>query len=92
MSVFNLPKEQYIGTIASIALLVDITRIPIYFGQGFLDPEHIRYIPILFVIAFVWSWIGKQLVKVLPQEVFRKIILGGVMVLSVFLILQGLSA
>lgn len=33
MTLFNLKKEQYIATIASIALLVDFTRIPLYLNQ-----------------------------------------------------------
>lgn len=36
MTLFGLSRERYIATIASIALLVDLTRIPIYFSQGFL--------------------------------------------------------
>jgi uncharacterized membrane protein YfcA len=91
MSLFKLPKEQYIATIASIALLVDATRIPIYFGHGFLDKQYLRYIPVLFVIAFVGSRTGKQIVKKLPAEVFRKLILGAIIVLSGVLVLQGAS-
>lgn len=34
LTAFGLSKEAYIATIASIALLVDITRIPVYFANG----------------------------------------------------------
>ena len=53
MTLFGLKKEVYVSTIASIALLVDFTRIPIYFGNGFLETQYFWYIPILFVIAFI---------------------------------------
>lgn len=53
MTLFGLKKEVYVATIASIALLVDFTRIPIYFGNGFLEKEYFWYVPILFVIAFI---------------------------------------
>jgi uncharacterized protein len=62
MTLFGLSKERYIATIASIALLVDFTRIPIYFGQGFLSKEYFSLIPILLLIAFLGSFFGKKIV------------------------------
>ena len=88
MTLFRLSKESYVATIASIALLVDVTRIPIYFGQWFLDTEHLRYIPILFVLAFMWSWIGKQFVKKVETKILRKIILVTIIVVSALLAWQ----
>jgi len=88
MSIFNLPKEQYIATIASIALLVDFTRIPIYFWQWFLNSEYIRLIPVLFVIAFVGSWTGRYIVRFIPQALFRKLILWAIWLLSLLIIVQ----
>lgn len=91
LTVFNLPKEQYIATIASIALLVDITRIPLYFEQGFLDYEYLLYVPILFIIAFAGSYIGKKIVSYLDQQLLKKIILIGIMILSLVLAYQWLQ-
>lgn len=90
MQAFHLPKEQYIATIASIALIVDITRIPIYFWQWFLDKSYLWMIPVLFLIAFVWSRTGKQIVKKLPEVFFRKLILLCVSGMSIVLFYQGL--
>ena len=91
LTVFNLPKEQYIATIASIALLVDITRIPLYFGQWFLDHRYLIYIPILFIIAFIGSYIGKKIVSQMNQKILKKIILIGIMILSLILVYQWLQ-
>lgn len=91
MSLFRLPKEQYIATIASIALLVDATRIPLYFGQWFLDPAYLRYIPVLFLIAFLGSRTGKRIVQKINTALFRKIILIAIMVVSMLLVWQGSS-
>lgn len=88
MTMFALPKEQYIATIATVALIVDFTRIPIYFGNGFLDKDLWILIPILFVVAFVGSWIGKRVVKVISETIFRKIILGAIIVLSLLFVYQ----
>lgn len=85
MTLFGLAKERYIATIASIALLVDLTRIPLYFGQGFLSREYIHLIPILLIIAFIGSWIGKKVVNIIPTEILRRAILIGIIVMSLWL-------
>lgn len=88
MSLFRLPKEQYIATIALVALLVDATRIPIYFNAWFLDDNYILLIPFLFLTAFVWSYIWKRVVSFLPEQVFKKIILVWIMLLSLVFVYQ----
>jgi len=75
LTAFGLPKEKYIATSAAVALAVDITRIPIYFAGGFLEREYYWYIPLLFIIALAGSFTGKQIVKRVPQEEFKKIVL-----------------
>lgn len=88
MTLFWLSKERYIATIASVALLVDFTRIPLYFEQWFMDSKYYIYIPILFIIAFVWSWIGKQIVTTIDNTILKKIILFAIIVISWLLIYQ----
>ncbi len=91
MSMFQLPKEQYIATIATVALIVDATRIPIYFGNGFLESKFWFLIPILFCTAFIGSFIGKKIITLLPDALFRKIILIGIMVLSSIFVYQWIQ-
>lgn len=83
--MFGLARERYIATIASIALLVDFTRIPLYFGQGFLSTEYLRLIPILLIIAYIGSYIGKKIVNHIPTELLKKIILIGIIIMSIWL-------
>jgi uncharacterized membrane protein YfcA len=91
MTMFGLAKEKYIATIASIALLVDFTRIPLYFDQGFLSREHLHLIPVLLIIAFVGSYIGRKIVNHIPTELLRNIILIGIIVMSIWLGWQGFT-
>ena len=72
---FSLPKEKYIATAAAIALVVDIARIPVYISEGFLKSEYYWYLPILFIIAFVGSFTGRQIVVKISQKGFRKFVL-----------------
>jgi uncharacterized membrane protein YfcA len=88
MTMFGLARERYIATIASIALLVDLTRIPLYFSQGFLSREHLHLIPILLVIAFIGSYIGKKIVNYIPTELLKRIILIGIILMSISLAVQ----
>lgn len=75
LTAFRLPKERYIATAASIALAVDLIRIPVYLNQGFLDSKFYLYLPILFAIAFTGSFFGRQIAKRIPQASFKKIVL-----------------
>lgn len=75
LAAFGLPKVQYIATAAAIALAVDMTRLPVYLGQGFLDEQYYWLIPVLLVVAIGGSYIGKKLVDKIPQRTFRKIVL-----------------
>ena len=82
LTAFGLPKERYIATAASIALAVDITRIPVYLSQGFLGKDYYWYLPVLLIIAFLGSYIGKQVVRKIPQGNFRKIVLLAILLIG----------
>ncbi|MBI2451616.1 sulfite exporter TauE/SafE family protein [Candidatus Pacearchaeota archaeon] len=75
LTAFNLKKEVYIATAAVIALAVDVTRIPIYFGSGFLSNEYYYYLPLLFIVAILGSYAGKKIVNKIQQKSFRKLVL-----------------
>jgi uncharacterized membrane protein YfcA len=89
MTLFNLKKEQYIATIASIALIVDVTRIPLYLEWWFLDSQYYILIPILFCIAFLGSYIGKIIVRKIQTELLKKVILMSIILMSIYLGYQG---
>ena len=89
---FNIEKVKYIATAATIALATDATRIPVYISQGFLIEQYFIYIPILFGIAISGSFIGRRIVKRINQELFRKIVLVAIILVSIKFIIDGLLA
>jgi len=91
MTMLWLSKEAYIATIASVALLVDITRIPLYISQWFLNRDHIWMIPLLWVIALVWSLIGKYIIKHISTPLLKTIILRAIIIVSWLLAYQWAS-
>ncbi len=91
LNAYNLEKTTYIATAAMIALLVDITRIPIYLKDGFLPQQYYLYIPLLFIIAIVGSFLGKKIVTKIPQEQFKKLVLIGIALISIKFIIEGIT-
>jgi uncharacterized protein len=89
---FNIEKVKYIATAATIALATDVTRIPVYISQGFLREQYFIYIPILFGIALAGSFVGRRIVKMIDQELFRKIVLVAIIIVSIKFIIDGLLA
>jgi hypothetical protein len=83
LTAFKLPKERYIATAAAIALAIDMTRIPVYLSQGFLNKEHYWYLPVLFILAFTGSFLGRQVVKRFPYKAFRKIVLVAIFLVGI---------
>lgn len=80
---FGLPKEKYIATAATVALVVDLTRIPVYLSQGFLGNKYYWYLPILFVLALAGSFTGKQIVKRFRYEIFRRVVLSAIALVGI---------
>ncbi|HLE49024.1 MAG TPA: sulfite exporter TauE/SafE family protein [Patescibacteria group bacterium] len=91
LTAFGLPKERYIATAAAIALAVDITRIPLYFAGGFLSNQYFWYIPFLFIIALGGSFTGKHIIKRIPQEKFKKVVLIAILIIGMKFVYDWIS-
>ena len=89
LTAFHMPKERYIATAAAIALAVDITRLPVYVAQGFLDRQFFWFVPVLFAIAIVGSYTGKQIVSRIPQKQFRRVVLLALLVVGIKFVSGG---
>ena len=87
----DLNKYKYIATLAVIAVVTDLARIPIYLTNNLLEPQYYYYIPILVVLGIFGSFIGKKIVVLIPQSVFKKVVLIAIGIASLILILGGLK-
>ncbi len=79
MAAFNLEKSVFIATSAVIDLMIDSARTIVYFNNGYMHQHDFIYIPFLFAVGIVGSYLGKRLLHHIPQLIFKKI--------SLFLIL-----
>jgi hypothetical protein len=87
MAAFNLEKSVFIATSAAIDMMIDTTRTIVYYQNGFIHQQDLVYVPFLFVIGLLGSYLGKQLLAYIPQVKFRIISL--VLILLIGLIAIG---
>ena len=88
---FNVDKFKYIATAAIIAIATDATRIPVYLSGGFLTSNYYYYIPVLIAIALGGSFIGRRIVNKIDQVKFKKMVLIGIILVSIKFILDGIQ-
>lgn len=75
MAAFNLEKNTFVATSAAVDLGVDVSRSMVYLGYGYFDKQYWYLIPLLLVISFFGSLVGKKLLYLIPQEKFKKLVL-----------------
>ena len=82
MAAFNLEKSAFIATSAFIDLLIDLSRTFVYFNNGYIHNHDLKYVPFLFVIGLLGSYIGKRLLQLIPQSRFRMLSLSLILVIG----------
>ena len=75
MAAFNLEKNTFVATSAAVDLGVDVSRSAVYLSYGYFDKQYWYLIPLLLVISFFGSLVGKKLLNRIPQEKFKKLVL-----------------
>ncbi len=86
LAAFDLQKGTFVGTSASIDLAVDFSRTVVYLSNGYLDRQYYWYVPVLLVMAWTGAFVGKMLLKKIPQKIFKKIVLFLILAVGVFMI------
>ena len=90
MAAFNLEKSVFIATSAIIDLMIDSTRTIVYFNNGYMHSHDFIYIPFLFLVGLVGSYIGKRLLHFIPQTVFKTISLILILIVGILSLLSYL--
>lgn len=88
MAAFNLEKSVFIATSAFIDLMIDLTRSVVYYNNGYIHYHDLKYVPFLFVIGLVGSYIGKKILVYIPQSKFRTLSLFFIFTIGVFTLAQ----
>ena len=88
LAAFELEKNAFVATSAVIDLGVDASRAGIYIWNGYFQSEHIKLIPMLIVIAFVGSYIGKLILEKTSNVFFRYTVLVVIAATSIWQIIK----
>jgi uncharacterized membrane protein YfcA len=88
LSAFQLPRDEYLANAAAIAFAVDVTRLPVYFGEGFSERGPWTYYPLLIGIAWAGAFVGRQLVTRVRQESFRQIVFALLLLVGLYFTLR----
>ena len=90
LAAFDLEKNTFIATSATIDFGIDSSRTVVYLNSGYLKQEFYLYIPLLIGVAWVGSYIGKLLLNHINQETFKKIVLISLLLIGITSIFKGL--
>lgn len=86
LTAFDLPKGTFVGTSAGIDFAVDLSRTIVYLYNDYLDTKYYWYIPIMMILAYGGAFIGKKILKIIPENIFKKIVLGLIFCVGVVMV------
>lgn len=75
LTAFNLEKNVFIATSAMIDLGVDSSRAAVYIANEYFSKEHLFLIPFLIIISIAGSYVGKRILKYIPEKAFHYVVL-----------------
>lgn len=78
LTSWKLKKEVYLGTGAVMGLGADLARVLVYKNSGLIWWDQ-NFTILLIITAILGTLVGRRIVKLFPEEIFRKIILAGLL-------------
>ncbi|OGD07937.1 hypothetical protein A2899_04995 [Candidatus Amesbacteria bacterium RIFCSPLOWO2_01_FULL_49_25] len=87
LSPLRLSKDRYLATAAAIAIIVDLARTGVYLRQGFFATGFYSQIPLLLILSFVGTLVGRLLVNRLSLAHFRRFIFLGLLLSGIKFVL-----
>jgi uncharacterized membrane protein YfcA len=91
MAAFNLEKTVFIATSAFIDLFIDFSRAVVYYRNGYIHRHDFVYIPFLFAVALLGSFIGKKILNRIPQKNFIRFSLFMILTIGLFTLLENFT-
>jgi uncharacterized protein len=89
LAAFSLPKEVFVATSAAIDLGVDSARALVYWRNGYMREVELSWVPWLVLVAIAGTWLGRALLRRIPQERFRQIALSLVLAIGLATLAVG---
>lgn len=91
MAAFDLEINVFIATSATIDLAIDLSRSVVYFSNGYMHAHDLYLIPILLIVSFVGTFIGKRILRYFTQQQFSFFVLLLIMLTGIITLIRQLS-
>ena len=92
MAAFDLRKDVFVATSAAIDLAIDLSRAAVYARNGYIHADDMAWIPLLAVVAVTGTWVGRRILRRMPQAMFRRTALLLVFAIGMVTLYQALGA
>lgn len=92
MAAFDLRKETFVATSAAIDMGIDLSRAVVYARNGYIQLQDLVWLPMLAVVALVGTWLGRRILRRMPQAMFRRVallLIFGIGLLTLYRVLTG---
>jgi hypothetical protein len=83
LASFSLSKEVFIATSAIIDLGIDVSRSVVYIDAGYFQLKLLPLIPMLLVLSFAGTAVGKYLLQFISEVRFQRVVLGLILVVGI---------
>lgn len=90
MAAFNLEKSVFIATSAFIDFMIDFSRTFVYYSNGYIHGHDMKYVPFLFAIGLIGSYLGKRILKYIPQSKFKLLSLSLILIIGLITLFRTL--
>lgn len=87
---FHIEKNVFVATSAAIDLPGDLLRGAIYLQKGYLDREHLFYVPLLLVVAYAGTKVGQRILQRFSEKTFRTVVLSLVLTIGLVTLAKAL--
>ncbi|RYC50550.1 sulfite exporter TauE/SafE family protein [Flagellimonas olearia] len=92
MAAFNLEKHAFIATSAFIDFMIDFSRTFVYYNNGYIGNQELTYLPFLFAIGLIGTYLGKRILAYIPQDKFRSLSLLFILLIGLATLIQVMVA
>ncbi|HAI76499.1 MAG TPA: hypothetical protein DCM08_09645 [Microscillaceae bacterium] len=90
LAAFNLKTDTFIATSVLIDLCIDASRSVIYTWNGYVHTHDLYLIPLLLVVSFVGTWLGKKILAKMSEDQFRTWVLWLILLTGLFALVKPL--
>jgi len=91
LAAFDLKKDIFIATSAIIDLGIDFSRSVVYWSNGYIHRDDLYLIPILVVVGFTGTYIGKIILARFSESLFKSTVLGLIFIIGVITFVKYFS-